>query len=104
MPSIQVFLDEMNLLKIFRCTIKSPNNAWAAGRVCLPAHAQIRWQTTDIPRKEEPSVDVSTNVTAVKQSNLMEFFETKDKLYETKIIHGRILSVIVIAIETFSFV
>ena len=94
----------MNLLKIFRWTIKSPNNVWAAGRACLPAHAQMRWQTTDIPPKAEPSVDVSTNVTAVKQSNLMEFFETKDKLYETKIIHGRTLSVTLIAVETSSFV
>ena len=96
--SIALFLDEMNLLKIFRWTIKSPNNAWVVGRASLPAQAQLRWQTTDIPPKEEPSVDVSTTVAAVKQSNLMEFFDTKDKLYDTKIIHGTALSVTSIAL------
>jgi hypothetical protein len=48
----------------------------------------IRWQTTDVPPKEESTSNVSTKVQPIKQSNLMEFFDTSENLYESKIIHG----------------
>jgi hypothetical protein len=79
-------LDQMNLLKIIRWTI---NPQKYSGRICLGSIGQIRWQTTEVPPKEEPVADVSTKVTPVKQSNLMEFFDTSENLYEPKIIHGR---------------
>ena len=79
----------MNLLKIIRWTI---NPQIYSGRLCLGSIGQIRWQSTEVPPKEEPSANVSTKVTPVKQSNLMEFFDTPENLYESKIIHGRMFS------------
>ncbi|CAF3596447.1 unnamed protein product, partial [Rotaria sp. Silwood2] len=76
----------MNLLKIIRWTINSQKYSCISVRSCLGSIGQIRWQTTDIPPKEEPSVDVSTKVTPMKKSNLMEFFDTTDNLQESKII------------------
>lgn len=52
------------------------------------AFGSRRWQTTDAPSKEEPKINVSTDVKPVKQSNLMEFFDTSPNLYESKIVHG----------------
>ncbi|CAF0901639.1 unnamed protein product [Rotaria sp. Silwood1] len=80
----------MNLLKIIRWTINSQKYSFITVRSCLGSIGQIRWQTTDIPpTKEDPSADVSTKVTPMKKSNLMEFFDTTDNLQESKIIHGR---------------
>jgi len=76
----------MNVLKIIRWTINPQKYSFIPGGYVR----QIRWQTTDVPPKEEPSVDVSTKVTPMKQSNLMEFFDTTENLYETKIIHGKL--------------
>lgn len=75
----------MNLLKIIRSIIHPQNYSWIAIQVRL---GSIRWQTTDVPPKEEPTIDVSTKVKPMKQSNLMEFFDTSENLYESKIIHG----------------
>ena len=72
----------MNLLKVFR-SIQS--FSWLPMRITFGSR---RWQTTDIPSKEQPDVDVSTNVKPVTQSNLMEFFDTSPNIYESKIIHG----------------
>lgn len=78
----------MNLLKIIRSTI-NPEKYLLRSVV-----GSIRWQTTDASSpKDEQKIDVSTNVKPVKQSNLMEFFDTSDNLYETKIIHGEFLFV-----------
>ncbi|CAF4140900.1 unnamed protein product [Rotaria sp. Silwood2] len=65
---------------IIRWTINSQKYSCISVRSCLGSIGQIRWQTTDIPPKEEPSVDVSTKVTPMKKSNLMEFFDTTDNL------------------------
>ncbi len=75
----------MNLLKIIRWTI-NPQKYSLILRL-----GSIRWQTTDVPPKEEPTIDVSTKVQPMKQSNLMEFFDTSENLYESKIIHGESL-------------
>jgi hypothetical protein len=75
----------MNLLKIIRWTI-NPQKYSLTLRL-----GSIRWQTTDVPPKEEPTIDVSTKVKPMKQSNLMEFFDTSENLYESKIIHGESL-------------
>jgi hypothetical protein len=75
----------MNLLKIIRSTIYPQNYSWVAVRIGLRS---IRWQTTDVPPKDDPNADVSTKVKPIKQSNLMEFFDTSENLYESKIIHG----------------
>ena len=75
----------MNLLKIIRSTVYPQNYSWIAARIGL---GNIRWQTTDVPPKEDPNADVSTKVKPTKQSNLMEFFDTSENLYESKIIHG----------------
>jgi len=56
-------------------------------RPWLLAFGQIRLQTTD--NSSSSTGTVSTQVASVKQSNLMEFFDISDNLYETKIIHGR---------------
>ncbi|CAF3916319.1 unnamed protein product [Adineta steineri] len=79
----------MNLLKIIHCTINPQKYSFIPVRVCLGYMRQIRLQTTDIPSKENSSDDVSTKVKPTKQSNLMEFFDTTENLYESKIIHGR---------------
>jgi hypothetical protein len=73
----------MNLLKIIRWTINLQKYSLISGRL-----GSVRWQTTDVPPKEEPTIDVSTKVKPMKQSNLMEFFDTSENLYESKIIHG----------------
>ncbi len=86
----KIILDEMNALKIIRWTINPQKYLFIPGKSWLGYARQIRWQTTDVPPKEEPSVDVSTKVTPVKQSNLMEFFDTTENLYESKIIHGKL--------------
>ena len=78
----------MNLLKIIRWTINPQKYSVIIGRSWVENVRQIRWQTTDIPPNVEPSADVSTKVAATKQSNLMEFFDTTENLYESKIIHG----------------
>ncbi len=75
----------MNLLKIIRSTIHPQNYSWMTVRAGL---GSIRWQTTDVPPKEEPMIDVSTKVKPMKQSNLMEFFDTSENVYESKIVHG----------------
>jgi len=84
----KIFLDEMNLLKIIRWTINPQKYSVISGKLGL---GSIRWQTTDVPPKEEPTVDVSKEVKPMKQSNLMEFFDTSENLYEPKIIHGEII-------------
>jgi hypothetical protein len=78
-------LDEMNLLKIIRWTINPQKYSVISGKLGL---GSIRWQTNDVPPKEEPTIDVSTKVKPMKQSNLMEFFDTSENLYESKVIHG----------------
>ena len=59
-----IFLDEMNLLKIIRWTINPQKYSVIPGRSWLENVRQIRWQTTDIPPNVEPSADVSTKVAA----------------------------------------
>ncbi len=59
----------MNALKIIRWTINPQKYLFIPGKSWL---------------------DVSTKVTPVKQSNLMEFFDTTENLYESKIIHGKL--------------
>lgn len=79
----------MNLLKIIRWTINPQKYSFITVRSCLRSTGQIRWQTTDAPPKEDASADVSTKVKPMTKSNLMEFFDTSDNLYESKVIHGR---------------
>lgn len=74
----------MNLLKIIRWSI-NPQKYFLGSTL-----GSIRYQTTDIPPKDEAKADVSTNVKPMKKSNLMEFFDVSDNLYESKIIHGKI--------------
>jgi hypothetical protein len=80
----------MNLLRIVRWIVQPHSKALLPDRSWPVAISSLRWQSTDAPSKEKPSAEVSTKVTPVQQSNLMEFFETTDKLYDTKIIHGEL--------------
>ena len=79
-------LDEMNFLKVLRSTIHPQRSSWIPMRI---TYGSIRLQTTDAPTKEEPKIDVSTDVKQVKQSNLMEFFDISPNVYESKIVHGK---------------
>lgn len=80
----------MNFFSIVRWVIQPQKKAaLLAGKPWLSAVGQLRCQSTEIPPKEEPQVDVSTSVKPTKQSKLMEFFDTGDKLYESKIVHGK---------------
>jgi hypothetical protein len=78
----------MNLFKVISWTIQTQRCSAIPVRAWLGHARQTRWQTTDASPKEEPAADVSTKVTPAKQSNLMEFFDTTENLYEIKIIHG----------------
>ena len=75
----------MNLLKILHWTINLQKYS------CISVQStirHIRWQSSDSQAKEELSTDVSTKVTPMKQSNLMEFFDLSSDLHESKVIHG----------------
>jgi hypothetical protein len=85
-------VDEMNLLKITRWIVQPQSKMLLFGKPLLVGQEQVRWQTTDIPPQEGTSAEVSTKVTPMSQSNLMEFFETGDKLYDSKIVHGKLNS------------
>lgn len=81
----------MNFFNIIRWVIQpQKKTALVAVRPWLAVAGQLRCQSTEVPPKEEPRVDVSTNVTPTKQSNMMEFFDAGDKLYDSKIIHGKL--------------
>ena len=83
-------LDEMNLIKLVRHFIEPPTKTFLLGTSWSGVNREIRWQSTDIPPKTESRTDISTNVKEEKRSNLMEFFEAGDRLYESKIIHGQL--------------
>ena len=80
----------MYLFKTVRWIVQPQSRALLSGKPWPVGIGSLRWQSTDTPPKVETSAEVSTKVTPTKQSNLMEFFETTDKLYETKIIHGKL--------------
>ena len=80
----------MNFFNVVRWVIQpQKKTALVATKPWLAVVGQWRYQSTEVPPKEEPRVDVSTNVTPPKQSNLMEFFDTGEKLYDSKVIHGK---------------
>ena len=83
------FLDAMNFFSIVRWVIQPQKKVFLAGKSWLAVTGHIRCQSSEVPTKEQPRIDVNTNVTPPKQSNLMEFFDTGEKLYETKVIHGK---------------
>ncbi|CAF3792734.1 unnamed protein product [Rotaria magnacalcarata] len=87
--SLHQDFNDMNLLKIIRWTFNPQKYSFITARSCLGSIGQVRLQTTDVPPKEEPLADVSTKVTPMKKSNLMEFFDTSGSVHESKVIHGR---------------
>lgn len=86
--SLNLTLDEMNLFKVVRTVFQIHSKPLLGSKLCFGHHRQIRWESTEVPAAKESANEVSEKVTPTKQSNLMEFFDTGDKLYEHRVVHG----------------
>jgi len=81
----------MNLCQFsLRIIVRSQSSILVNNRLLIQYLLQIRHETTtSTTQAETTETSPSTQVAAVKRSNLMDFFDSPKNVQETKIIHGR---------------